>query len=263
MGSYLPSIKKNGEQRKPPKIDDSPIYCPVDNLVGYLPSIEPEQIPDPRHTKYADVCVESARQAADDANLVKTINDEFNRKSDDVLSKLTNVDEQVERATTAAAEAEAARSVSAMYADIATTAANTSTTKATGATNSALMAEGYSVGEQNGEPVEEGSPYYHNNAKYYAAHPAPATASSVSYDGTTSEISADNVQGAIDETITKVNSKADATDIPTELADLASDATHRLVTDTEKSNWNSKASQSSVDELISIVGQANDLLEGV
>lgn len=31
-----------------------------------------------------------------------------------------------------------------------------------------LKSEGYSVGKQNGEDVEEGSPYYHNNAKYYA-----------------------------------------------------------------------------------------------
>lgn len=154
MGSYLPSIKKNGEIRKPPKANDNPIYSPVDNLVGYLPAIEPEQIPDPRHTKYADICVNSAKQAADDANLVKTINDEFNRKADDVLGKLTSVDEQVELATTAA--------------NTATSYASVATNKATEAMTKALMAEGYSVGEQNGEPVEEGSPYYQNNAKYYA-----------------------------------------------------------------------------------------------
>ena len=32
----------------------------------------------------------------------------------------------------------------------------------------ALAAEGYAVGTQRGVPVEEGSPYYHNNAKYWA-----------------------------------------------------------------------------------------------
>ena len=33
---------------------------------------------------------------------------------------------------------------------------------------SSFKAEGFAVGEQGGVPVEEGSPYYHNNAKYYA-----------------------------------------------------------------------------------------------
>ena len=72
------------------------------------------------------------------------------------------------------------------------------------------MAEGYSVGEQNGKPVEESSPYYQNNAKYYAERAGTKTARTIAYDGTASGISANNVQGAIDETVTKVNSKADA-----------------------------------------------------
>lgn len=33
---------------------------------------------------------------------------------------------------------------------------------------SALVSEGYANGEQNGTPVTSGSPYYHNNAKYYS-----------------------------------------------------------------------------------------------
>ena len=33
---------------------------------------------------------------------------------------------------------------------------------------SSFKAEGFAVGEQGGVPVEEGSPYYHNNAKYYS-----------------------------------------------------------------------------------------------
>lgn len=82
-------------------------------------------------------------------------------------------------------------------------------TASSGAITSALIAEGYSVGEQNGEPVEEGSPYYENNAKYYAEQSGTKTARTIEYDGTASGISANNVQGAIDETVTKVNSKAD------------------------------------------------------
>lgn len=33
---------------------------------------------------------------------------------------------------------------------------------------SALKSEGHAVGEQNGTPVTSGSPYYHNNSKYYS-----------------------------------------------------------------------------------------------
>lgn len=36
------------------------------------------------------------------------------------------------------------------------------------ATAQALKSEGYAVGEQDGVAVEDGSPYYHNNAEYYA-----------------------------------------------------------------------------------------------
>lgn len=44
-----------------------------------------------------------------------------------------------------------------------------------GAVESALKAEGFSVGEQNGEPVGSASPYYHNNARYYSTltNPGP------------------------------------------------------------------------------------------
>lgn len=42
------------------------------------------------------------------------------------------------------------------------------------------------------------------------------------------------------ETDTLLNAKANTSDIPTELADLAGDSTHRTVTDAEKTTWNSK-----------------------
>lgn len=41
---------------------------------------------------------------------------------------------------------------------------------ASSAETSALKSEGYAVGKQNGTPVESGSPYYKNNAAYYAAY---------------------------------------------------------------------------------------------
>lgn len=46
--------------------------------------------------------------------------------------------------------------------------ASTATTKAEESAESALKSEGYAVGEQNGEPVDETSIYYHNNAKWYS-----------------------------------------------------------------------------------------------
>ena len=39
---------------------------------------------------------------------------------------------------------------------------------ATAASSDALVAEGYAVGKQSGTPVDSGSPYYQNNAKYFA-----------------------------------------------------------------------------------------------
>lgn len=38
----------------------------------------------------------------------------------------------------------------------------------------ALVSEGYAIGEQNGVPVTSGSPYYENNAKYWAEWTANA-----------------------------------------------------------------------------------------
>lgn len=47
------------------------------------------------------------------------------------------------------------------------------------ATAQALKAEGYAVGKQDGVDVTDGSPYYHNSAKYYSEQ-ASATATTVS-----------------------------------------------------------------------------------
>lgn len=55
------------------------------------------------------------------------------------------------------------------YKDAADLDASTASAAAASADADALLAEGYSVGEQNGTPVASGSPYYQNNAKYYAA----------------------------------------------------------------------------------------------
>ncbi len=54
------------------------------------------------------------------------------------------------------------------YAEQAGTSAGESSDSAEASGASALVSEGHATGSQDGEPVEEGSPYYHNNALYYS-----------------------------------------------------------------------------------------------
>jgi len=64
---------------------------------------------------------------------------------------------------------------------------------------------------------------------------------------TTSALSAN--QGRVLKNL--VDSKANTSAIPDELKDLASDSTHRTVTDTEKSTWNNKANSSDIPTSLS------------
>lgn len=65
------------------------------------------------------------------------------------------------------------------YAGQASNSATSAGNSATAAGADALEAEGFAVGEQNGVPVSSGSPYYHNNAKYYSQQSDPTTLSSL------------------------------------------------------------------------------------
>ena len=62
----------------------------------------------------------------------------------------------------------------------ATSAGNSATTAAA----DALESEGYANGEQNGAPVGSGSPYYHNNAKYWRDQAASYAAGGLHFMGT-------------------------------------------------------------------------------
>lgn len=53
------------------------------------------------------------------------------------------------------------------------------------------------------------------------------------------------------ETDTALSGKASTSDIPTTLASLSDDATHRLVSDTEKNTWNGKANTSDIPTTLS------------
>ena len=48
----------------------------------------------------------------------------------------------------------------------------------------ALVSEGWANGEQNGVPVEQGSPYYHNNSKYWSQQSSPINKADISAIGT-------------------------------------------------------------------------------
>ena len=81
----------------------------------------------------------------------------------------------------------------------ATNAGNSATSagqSATSAGNDALKAEGYAVGKQNGTDVASGSPYYENNAKYYADQ-AESVLESIPEDYTALSNDVSNVKSAI------------------------------------------------------------------
>ena len=74
----------------------------------------------------------------------------------------------LESALEAADQAESFKNLAEQSATDAITSATEASDSATIATTNALKSEGYAVGEQNGEPVDETSIYYHNNAKWYS-----------------------------------------------------------------------------------------------
>lgn len=58
------------------------------------------------------------------------------------------------------------------FAESAEQDAGDASNSASSASTSSLKSEGFAVGEQNGVPVESGSPYYENNSKYYSEQAA-------------------------------------------------------------------------------------------
>ena len=75
-----------------------------------------------------------------------------------------------------------------------------------------------------------------DNIKQYSANnPPPYPVTSVN-----------NKTGVVNLTASDVGALSSNTAIPTKLSDLTADSTHRVVTDTEKSTWNSKANTSDI-----------------
>lgn len=96
----------------------------------------------------------------------------INEDADISNTELPAIIELAEEEAQMAIEAAGRAALSATSAADSATAASGSATSASGsattATNQALKAEGFAVGEQNGVDVPGTSPYYHNNAEYYA-----------------------------------------------------------------------------------------------
>lgn len=153
------------------------------------------------------------------------------------------------------------------YAESAEADAQTASDAATDAANDELDAEAWAVGQRNGQDVPPSDPTYHNNAKYWAGQSGTSTLSSmadveivnpvtgqtlaynstsakwenvaggssaddVSYDNTTSELTATNVQDAIDEVVTdvgnlstEVDDKHTSTTIAVDLTNWTTDTT--------------------------------------
>ena len=82
------------------------------------------------------------------------------------------------------------------YSEQSSTFATNASGSATSAGTEALKAEGYAVGKQNGTDVASGSPYYENNAKYYADE-AATSAASFTVDSAMSTSSTNPVQNKV------------------------------------------------------------------
>ena len=86
---------------------------------------------------------------------------------------------------------------------------------ASGASADALKAEGYAQGKQNGTDVGSGSPYYHNNAKYYkeqAASSAQAAAQAQAAAEAALASKADKVSGATAGNVAKLDANGNLAD---------------------------------------------------
>ena len=110
----------------------------------------------------AQTAAETAQGKAEDA---QTAAETAQGKAEDAQTAAETAQGKAEDAEDAAVEAKNDAETAQGYAESARDAAAGS---ASAAGTAALKAEGFAVGEQNGAAVPSGSPYYHNNSKYYA-----------------------------------------------------------------------------------------------
>lgn len=107
-------------------------------------------------------------------------------------------DDAQEAAETAQAAAETAQEAAEAAQAAAEAASNSAGSAASSAEQDALEAEGYARGTQDGEPVEEGSPYYHASARYHAQQ-ACGYSTNAGRKAAEAEASAQDAQESADE----------------------------------------------------------------
>lgn len=156
----------------------------------------------------------------------------------------------LESALEAAAQAESFKNLAEQSATDASTSAteasdsaSTATTKAEESAESALKSEGYAIGEQNGEPVDETSIYYHNNAKWYSQSGGGGTHN---YEALANKPSINNVTLVGDKSLSDLG-------VPTKTSELTNDSgfissiPSQYITETElTSALSTKADTSSI-----------------
>lgn len=137
------------------------VTFPIQNQVTVLPGKVP-----------AEIRVTSGNEIIGSWNFVFLVEesplDENTIISETDLPLLESALEAADQAESFKNLAEQSATDASTSASEASDSASTATTKAEESAESALKSEGYAVGEQNGEPVDETSIYYHNNAKWYS-----------------------------------------------------------------------------------------------
>ena len=135
----------------------------------------------------AETATTKASEAASSASTASGAASTATTKASEAATSATNAGNSATAAAGSATDANTAKTAAQTAktgAETAQTAAAGSATAAAGsastANTEALKSEGYAVGKQNGTDVASGSPYYQNNAKYYAAQAQASAAEAAS-----------------------------------------------------------------------------------
>lgn len=159
----------------------------------------------------------------------KAVTDALNDVATGITSDAERAEAAAEDANTAARDAESNATVATTQASNASTSASTAESKATQAINAA------------------------NDAQESAtlADERASAAESAAADASMHAQNADSAVSAAYQQADRAEAAANSIKVPTALSDLTDDATHRLVTDTEKSTWNAKADASAIPTKVS------------
>lgn len=183
------------------------VTFPIQNQVTVLPGKVP-----------AEIRVTSGNEIIGSWNFVFLVEesplDENTIISETDLPLLESALEAADQAESFKNLAEQSATDASTSASEASDSASTATTKAEESAESALKSEGYAVGEQNGEPVDETSIYYHNNAKWYSQSGGGGTHN---YEALANKPSINNVTLVGDKSLSDLG-------VPTKTSELTNDS---------------------------------------